>query len=81
MSSATESRLLPAALDRLDEVTASLAATAAEHDHTGAFPHAPIQLLHETGLLTAGVDPRYGGSGSGTGVRWNCPAGSVSGWR
>ncbi|MGW2839369.1 acyl-CoA dehydrogenase family protein [Streptomyces sp. NPDC001493] len=64
MSSATESRPIPADLGRLDEVTASLAATAAEYDRTGAFPHKPIQLLHETGLLTAGVDARYGGSGA-----------------
>ncbi|MFD8818033.1 acyl-CoA dehydrogenase family protein [Streptomyces sp. NPDC059627] len=64
MSFATESRLLAADLDRLDEVTASLAATAAEYDRTGAFPCAPIQLVHEAGLLTAGVDPRYGGPGA-----------------
>ncbi|KPI20804.1 Acyl-CoA dehydrogenase type 2 domain-containing protein [Actinobacteria bacterium OK074] len=64
MSSATESRLLPAAIDRLDEVSASLAATAAEHDRTGAFPYTPIQLVHEAGLLTAGVDARYGGFGA-----------------
>ncbi|MFJ4617077.1 acyl-CoA dehydrogenase family protein [Streptomyces sp. NPDC088812] len=65
MSSATESRLSTADLGRLDEVSASLAATAAEHDRTGAFPHAPIQVVHEAGLLTAGVDPRYGGPGAG----------------
>ncbi|MFD4507192.1 acyl-CoA dehydrogenase family protein [Streptomyces sp. NPDC058457] len=64
MSFATESRPLAADLDRLDEVTASLAATAAEYDRTGAFPHAPVQLVHEAGLLTAGVDPRYGGPGA-----------------
>ncbi|MER7186979.1 acyl-CoA dehydrogenase family protein [Streptomyces hyaluromycini] len=64
MSFATESRPLAVDLDRLDEVTASLAATAAEYDRTGAFPHAPIQLVHEAGLLTAGVDPRYGGPGA-----------------
>ncbi|MGW0871123.1 acyl-CoA dehydrogenase family protein [Streptomyces sp. NPDC002740] len=64
MSSATESRPLPADLNRLDEVSASLAATAAEHDRTGAFPHEPIRLVHEAGLLTAGVDPRYGGPGA-----------------
>ncbi|MGW4234055.1 acyl-CoA dehydrogenase family protein [Streptomyces sp. NPDC004980] len=64
MSSATESRPIPADLSRLDEVSASLAATAATYDRTGEFPHEPIQLLHETGLLTAGVDPRYGGSGA-----------------
>ena len=58
-------RLLPARLDRLDEVTASLAATAAEHDRTGAFPHGPIQVVHEAGLLTAGVDQKYGGPGVG----------------
>ncbi|MFJ2645700.1 acyl-CoA dehydrogenase family protein [Streptomyces sp. NPDC087420] len=60
---ATESRLLRADLGRLDEVSASLAATAAEYDRTGSFPHAPLQLVHEAGLLTAGVDAKYGGSG------------------
>ena len=62
---ATAAGLRPAALDRLDEVTAALAATAAEHDRTGAFPHGPIQVVHEAGLLTAGVDARYGGPGAG----------------
>ncbi|MFJ8492662.1 acyl-CoA dehydrogenase family protein [Streptomyces sp. NPDC094038] len=64
MSSATESRALPLDLDRLDEVSASLAAAAAEYDRSGAFPHASIQLVHDAGLLTAGVDPRYGGPGA-----------------
>ncbi|MGX2992945.1 acyl-CoA dehydrogenase family protein [Streptomyces sp. JNUCC 64] len=65
MSSATESRKLPVpALDQLDEVTAALAATAAEHDRTGAFPHGPVRVLHEAGLLTAGVAPHHGGPGA-----------------
>ncbi|MFJ4689042.1 acyl-CoA dehydrogenase family protein [Streptomyces sp. NPDC088789] len=50
-------------LGRLDEVSAALAARAADHDRTGAFPRASLQLVHEAGLLTAGVDPRYGGPG------------------
>lgn len=53
------------ALDRLDEVTAALAATAGEYDRSGAFPHAAIQVVHDAGLLTAGVDARYGGAGAG----------------
>ncbi|MFE4690187.1 acyl-CoA dehydrogenase family protein [Streptomyces sp. NPDC056749] len=64
MSSATGSRLTPADLRRLDDVSTGLAATAARFDRTGEFPHESIQLLHEAGLLTAGVDPRYGGYGA-----------------
>ncbi|WP_327232884.1 acyl-CoA dehydrogenase family protein [Streptomyces sp. NBC_01317] len=60
---ATGNRLLRADLGRLDEVSASLAATAAEYDRTGSFPHAPLQLVHEAGLSTAGADTKYGGSG------------------
>lgn len=64
MSTTATGRRLPApALDRLDQVTAALAATAGEYDRSGAFPHAAIQVVHEAGLLTAGVDPRFGGRG------------------
>jgi alkylation response protein AidB-like acyl-CoA dehydrogenase len=64
MSTTATGRRLPApALDRLDQVTDALAATAAEYDRSGAFPHAAIQVVHEAGLLTAGVDPRFGGTG------------------
>ncbi|WP_328912847.1 MULTISPECIES: acyl-CoA dehydrogenase family protein [unclassified Streptomyces] len=58
-------RLPVPALDRLDEVTAALATTAAEYDRSGAFPHAAIRVIHDAGLLTAGVDARYGGAGAG----------------
>lgn len=50
-------------LDRLDEITAALAKTAAEYDRTGEFPHAAIQLLHDAGLLTATVGRKWGGPG------------------
>ncbi|MFC4034824.1 acyl-CoA dehydrogenase family protein [Streptomyces polygonati] len=58
-------RLPVPALDRLAEVTAALASTAPEYDRSGAFPHAAIRAVHEAGLLTAGVDRRYGGAGAG----------------
>ncbi|MFI5842708.1 acyl-CoA dehydrogenase family protein [Catenuloplanes sp. NPDC051500] len=48
----------------LDELTEALAATAADLDASGAFPHAQLKLVHEAGLLTAAVDPRYGGDGA-----------------
>ncbi|MEV7597308.1 acyl-CoA dehydrogenase family protein [Kitasatospora sp. NPDC089797] len=50
-------------LDRLDEITAALANTAARYDRTGEFPHEAIRLLHDAGLLTATVDRRWGGPG------------------
>ncbi|MEV7283480.1 acyl-CoA dehydrogenase family protein [Streptomyces sp. NPDC093252] len=50
-------------LGRLDEVSAALAARAPEYDRSGAFPRASLQLVHDAGLLTAGVDARYGGPG------------------
>jgi alkylation response protein AidB-like acyl-CoA dehydrogenase len=46
------------ALARLSGV---LAGTAGEYDRTGAFPWAPLQAVHEAGLLTLGVAPEYGG--------------------
>ncbi|MFE2045076.1 acyl-CoA dehydrogenase family protein [Streptomyces sp. NPDC059477] len=60
---AAESGLPRPDLGRLHEVTAALAARAPEYDRTGAFPHESLQLVHDAGLLTAGVDPRYGGPG------------------
>ncbi|WNI14829.1 acyl-CoA dehydrogenase family protein [Actinacidiphila sp. ITFR-21] len=63
--SAPTVRLPAPALDRLDEVTAALAATAAETDRTAAFPHAAIQVVHDAGLLTAAVAPGFGGAGAG----------------
>jgi alkylation response protein AidB-like acyl-CoA dehydrogenase len=52
-------------LDRLPEVTARLAATAAHYDQTAEFPWAGIRAVHEAGLLTAGVPARHGGAGLG----------------
>lgn len=73
----------PAGLDRpparrtdlsdaaLAAVTASLAVTAEEHDRTGEFPWKGIQVVHDAGLLRAGIGPSYGGPGLGAadGVR------------
>ncbi len=55
----------------LARVTAALARTAAEYDRSGDFPWKGIQVVHEAGLLRAGIGPRYGGAGLSTldGVR------------
>jgi alkylation response protein AidB-like acyl-CoA dehydrogenase len=58
-------RLRPAQLAALPEVTAALAARAAGHDRDGSFPAGGISLVHEAGLLTATVAGRYGGAGAG----------------
>jgi alkylation response protein AidB-like acyl-CoA dehydrogenase len=58
-------RLRPPRLAGLPEVTAALAARAAEHDRDGSFPEGGISLVHEAGLLTATVAERYGGAGAG----------------
>lgn len=55
----------PLELDRLPEVTAALAARAAEHDRDGSFPADGIAAVHAAGLLTATVAPSYGGPGAG----------------
>ncbi|MFC6063927.1 acyl-CoA dehydrogenase family protein [Streptomyces ochraceiscleroticus] len=52
-------------LSALAPVTERLAATAAEYDHSGAFPAEGIRAAHEAGLLTATVGERYGGPGLG----------------
>ncbi|MEU9336970.1 acyl-CoA dehydrogenase family protein [Streptomyces sp. NPDC048290] len=62
-SAATTARLPGFDLGRLDEVSAALAARAPEYDRTGAFPRESLRLVHEAGLLTAGVDRRHGGPG------------------
>ncbi|MEV6347394.1 acyl-CoA dehydrogenase family protein [Actinoplanes sp. NPDC051851] len=49
----------------LAEVTAEIAAHAAEHDRTGALPWAGVEAAHRAGLLTATVATRYGGPGLG----------------
>ncbi|MDX6356801.1 MAG: hypothetical protein QOF98_3704 [Streptomyces sp.] len=48
----------PAALAVL---TAELAATAEEFDRSAEFPWRPIQRVHDAGILTLGIAPRYGG--------------------
>jgi alkylation response protein AidB-like acyl-CoA dehydrogenase len=45
----------------LAKLTATLAATAEHYDRTAEFPWAPIQAVHEAGLLTLGVAADYGG--------------------
>ncbi len=54
--------LSPAALAA---VTEQVAGTAAEYDRTGALPEAGLWAAHRAGLLTATVDPRFGGPGLG----------------
>ncbi|WP_430910176.1 acyl-CoA dehydrogenase family protein [Methylobacterium sp. sgz302541] len=41
------------------------AARAAEHDRSGAFPHANVAALHRAGLLALTVPRRLGGGGAG----------------
>ncbi|MFJ1703682.1 acyl-CoA dehydrogenase family protein [Kitasatospora sp. NPDC088346] len=57
--------LAPPDLARLPELTAALAARAADHDRDAAFPSDGIELVHSAGLLTATVHPRHGGAGAG----------------
>ncbi|WP_433291039.1 acyl-CoA dehydrogenase family protein [Actinoplanes sp. CA-030573] len=45
----------------MKELIEALAATAAHHDQTGAFPHDGIRRVHEAGLLTVTVAERHGG--------------------
>jgi alkylation response protein AidB-like acyl-CoA dehydrogenase len=58
-------RLRPLQLAALPDVTAALAARAAEHDRDGSFPAAGLRRVHEAGLLTATVAERDGGAGAG----------------
>ena len=55
----------------LRRVREALAVTAPEYDRTGEFPWAGIQVVHDAGLLRAGIGKRYGGTGLSTvdGVR------------
>ncbi|MER5946533.1 acyl-CoA dehydrogenase family protein [Streptomyces sp. NPDC001904] len=52
-------------LDRLPDVTRSLAARADAHDREASFPADGIALVHDAGLLTATVAARHGGPGAG----------------
>ncbi|GLY98493.1 acyl-CoA dehydrogenase family protein [Actinoplanes sp. NBRC 103695] len=49
----------------LADVTAQIAATAAEYDRTGEFPWKGVEAAHQAGLLTATVGKRFGGPGAG----------------
>ncbi|PYC21646.1 acyl-CoA dehydrogenase family protein [Pseudomonas mosselii] len=52
----------PAFADLLARLSDEFAASAAEHDRQGSFPHANLQRLHEHGLLALTVPRRLGGS-------------------
>jgi len=51
----------------LDDITARLAATAAEHDARAEFPAENFRILHEAGLLGLTVGREFGGRGAGLG--------------
>ncbi|MFG3229484.1 acyl-CoA dehydrogenase family protein [Kitasatospora sp. NPDC048194] len=54
---------IEAALAGLPRVVDLLAARAEEHDRDATFPYQGIEAVHEAGLLTLTVSPRYGGPG------------------
>ncbi|PLC39816.1 acyl-CoA dehydrogenase [Ralstonia pickettii] len=60
---------LPTPPDRLAEVLATiapqLAASAAEHDLQGSFPHDNFALLHASGLIAQVIPQTHGGGGAG----------------
>ena len=58
-------RLPEPALDRLPQLTAALAARAAEHDRDASFPYQGVAEAHRAGLLTATVGRAHGGPGAG----------------
>ena len=49
----------------LAQVTAEVAAHAADHDHTGDIPWPGIDAAHRAGLLTATIGRQFGGLGLG----------------
>ncbi|AVA36318.1 alkylation response protein AidB-like acyl-CoA dehydrogenase [Cupriavidus metallidurans] len=49
----------------LAELTPRLAATAADHDSRGTFPHDNFALLHQYGLISQAVPVASGGGGAG----------------
>ncbi|MDH6136472.1 alkylation response protein AidB-like acyl-CoA dehydrogenase [Kitasatospora sp. MAA4] len=64
MSTVTdETSPLDAAIAGLPRVVDLLAARAEEHDRDATFPYQGIEAVHEAGLLTLTVHPRYGGPG------------------
>ncbi|WBP85702.1 acyl-CoA dehydrogenase family protein [Kitasatospora cathayae] len=60
---APERSAVEAALAGLPRVVDLLAARAEEHDRDATFPYQGIEAVHEAGLLTLTVSPRYGGPG------------------
>jgi alkylation response protein AidB-like acyl-CoA dehydrogenase len=60
--SAAELQAADTSQQALAKVTAALAATAEHYDRTAEFPWAPVQAVHDAGLLTLGIGPEYGGS-------------------
>jgi len=48
----------------LDTLTAEFAATAADHDRDGSFPHANFERLHQLGLLGLTIPRAQGGLGA-----------------
>ncbi|MFE5584863.1 acyl-CoA dehydrogenase family protein [Kitasatospora sp. NPDC056531] len=62
-SPAPDRTAVEAALAGLPRVVDLLAARAEEHDRDATFPYQGIEAVHEAGLLTLTVSPRYGGPG------------------
>ncbi|MET9183201.1 acyl-CoA dehydrogenase family protein [Kitasatospora aureofaciens] len=62
-ASAPDRSAVEAALSGLPRVVDLLAARAEEHDRDATFPYQGIEAVHEAGLLTLTVSPRYGGPG------------------
>ncbi|MFF2148538.1 acyl-CoA dehydrogenase family protein [Kitasatospora sp. NPDC058190] len=62
-SPAPDRTAIEAALAGLPRVVDLLAARAEEHDRDATFPYQGIEAVHEAGLLTLTVSPRYGGPG------------------
>ncbi|WP_369182480.1 acyl-CoA dehydrogenase family protein [Streptomyces sp. Y1] len=60
---AADRSAVEAALAGLPRVVDLLAARAEEHDRDATFPYQGIEAVHEAGLLTLTVSPRYGGPG------------------
>ncbi|MDI1295204.1 MAG: acyl-CoA/acyl-ACP dehydrogenase [bacterium] len=52
------------AIDRLDQITRSLAETAEDYDRSAQFPHANFDLLAREGLIGLTVAAEYGGAGA-----------------
>jgi alkylation response protein AidB-like acyl-CoA dehydrogenase len=57
----------PISQERLDALTAALAATAEAYDRSGEFPRANFDILAREGLIGLTVSPDLGGGGAGFG--------------